>query len=442
MNFVGMGLGKTAACYSVLEELIHSGQSGGALVIAPMRVANLTWPMERETWEQFSRLKVANLREPEGQRAFLDASAHVYLINYEAIPFLHQLCKLRKKRLPFDTLILDEITKCKNPSAKRPNLLRTEILEEMDVPRRWGLTGSPVPNSLLDLFAPMRLIDGGERLGKRYMEYRKTFFEPTDYQGRKWKALNGSANTIEGRISDITLTLRSSEWLKIPDMVIDDIELPLPHALQKQYDDFEDELVLELDTANITAVNAAALITKLCQFTSGAIYDAEKIVHPVHTLKLDALAKLDRSLKQPLLVACMYKHEESRIRERFPHARFFADAEDAAAQKQMVAAWNRRDIKMLVGHPGSVSLGLNLQHGSNCMVWFTLTYNREYYDQMLARLQRTGQTEIVQAYRLLVPETVDYALATSLAEKTETEDRLLSALSMLQAYRRHSEEFI
>lgn len=432
--FVGMGVGKTAACLYRLNEMFQDGEAHSALVIAPMRVANLTWPSEVNDWDQFKWMKIANLREERGKRAFLNGSAHLYLINYESIPTLVNLVERRRGTIPYDVVIFDEVTKAKNPSSKRINLYRRKVPRPA---RHWALTGTPMPNSWLDLFAQVRLVDNGERLGNNFLQFKRQYFYGTEQSFKPWKAKAGTSEMIEHKISDITLTLKSSDWLKIPDTVIEDIEIEFTPELKKRYEKLEADLVVELKQGKtINVANAAALVTKLLQFTSGYIYDEEKVSHHVHDLKLDALAKLAKKEKQPLFVSCIFQHEQQRIREKFPQAKFFADAKSIKAQEQLITEWNAGKIHMLVAHPASVGHGLNLQHGSSIIVWFSLTYSRENYEQMIARLARRGQQNIIHCYRLMVPGTVDDAVAEALANKADNEARLISALQMLESYRK------
>lgn len=431
--FAGMGIGKSAACLHRLSDMFQNAEAVAALVVAPLRVANLTWPMEVKHWEQFRWMRVANLRTEAGQRAFLYGNAHIYTINYEGIATLVNLVERRGGTIPYDVAIFDELTKAKNPSSKRINLFRRRVPR---AERHWGLTGTPMPNSWMDLFSQVRLIDNGTRLGTNFLEFKRTYFFGTEQSFQPWQAKDGTAEKLEERISDITVTLKSSDWLNIPDTVIEDIDLPFTPELQARYKRLEEQLVIELRKDKVINVtSAAALVTKLLQFTSGHMYDDERDVHPIHNLKFDALKKLAKQEKQPLFVACIYQHEQARIRRQFPLAKFFADAKSITAQEQLIKDWNTGKVQMLVAHPASVGHGLNLQHGSSVIVWVSLTYSREYYEQMIARLARRGQENITKVYRLMVPGTVDDAVAEALAFKAENEGRLIAALQMLESYR-------
>jgi SNF2 family DNA or RNA helicase len=428
---VGMGVGKSSSVLSAFCQLQKESKVEAMLVIAPVRVCNLTWPMEVQQWDQFKHLKVANLRTPLGRRAFIAGQGQVYVCNYEAIPMLVKLVEKRGGTVPYQMVVYDESTRAKNPTSKRINLLRKEIPQ---VRRRVNLTGTPAPNSLLDLFAQVRLLDDGQRLGRSFDHFKRTYFAATDYQQYNWEPIPGAAERIDERIADITLTLRTSDWVKdLPDCYVNDVEVKLPPAVMAQYEEFKKELILELRReVQITAANAAVLVRKLLQFTSGAIYDGEKKAHEVHDYKTEALAKLIKETKGPVLVLCDFKHEQDRIRRKFPQARFFADARTPMLQMQLITQWNRREIPILVGHPMSMGHGLNLQQGSKTMVWMSLTYSRESYEQTIARLHRRGQKEVVTVHRLMVPGTVDDVVAEVLEEKRNTEQRLLTALMLLE----------
>ncbi len=299
------------------------------------------------------------------------------------------------------------------------------------------MTGTFMPNSWLDIFAQVRLVDNGERLGTNFTAFKKEHFFGNEYSPfAPWKPKQGTTALLEQKISDITVTLKSSDWLDIPDTVMEDIEISFPKDIQDRYHTLEKELVIELRKDKVLNVaNAATLVTKLLQFTSGVMYDDEKATHPIHNLKFDALHKLVEKEKSPLFVAYMFKHEETRLRAQFPQARFFNDAKTPETQTKLLQDWNAGKIRMLCSHPASVGHGLNLQHGGSTLVWISLTYSREYFEQMICRFARRGQENIVKVYRIMVPGTVDDAVAEALALKAQNEARLISALQMLESFR-------
>lgn len=440
LGLLGMGLGKTGAVLQHLNNLFLSADSVAALVIAPMRVASLTWPEQIQYWDQFRWMRIAHLRTDAGQRAFLNGNAHVYLINWESIHTLVSLVERRKGTLPYDVVVFDESTKAKNPGSKRVNLYRRKVPR---VARQIALTGTPLPNSWEDLFAQVRLVDGGERLGTNFTSFKREYFYGSENHFAPWKPKAGTTQLLEKKISDITVTLKSSDWLDIPDTVIEDVEISFTPELKEKYETLERELVIELrsrqgDTKSINVASSAALITKLLQFTSGEMYDDEKNHHPIHDLKFEALEKIIKAEKQPVFVATMFKHEYKRMREHFPNSVFFNDAKSIKDQTKLVNDWNAKKVPILFAHPASVGHGLNLQYGSSVLVYLSLTYNREYYEQLICRFARRGQEEITKVYRLMVPGTVDDAVAEALANKAQNEARLISALQMLEAYRQNT----
>ena len=417
---VGMGIGKTATTAVGILDRLADLQTSAALIVAPLRVATYTWPCEIAKWEQTRGIKVADIRTKEGKQAFLDGSANAYLINYESLHVVSDLLKKREGVLPYGIEVWDELTKAKSHSAKRINAFRR--LPRASV--RWGLTGTPTPNSLMDLFAQVRLLDDGKRLGKAFTRFRDTYFQPTDYMQYNWVPRPGAEEEIHAKIEDITLVLRSQDWLDIPDVQVVDVDVPLPADVMKRYKEFKKELLIEVDGKTLTAANAAVLILKLQQFTSGVIYDEERNHTTIHTAKIDALRKIKA---RPLLVAVQFRHEQDRIREAFPEAQFVEDH-----GSELFDRWNKGKVPMLVSHPASIGHGLNLQDGGCNLVWFSPTYNREHYEQMICRLARRGQTAETVVHRLICPGTVDEIVVEALRDKNEGENRLLEALKALK----------
>lgn len=429
---MGMGLGKTATVLNFIQEQVAYGFSKGALIVAPLRVCNLTWPAELQKFDHTRDLKMVSLRTEAGQRAFMRGSADVYVLNWESLPLLAKLMAKKRSGAPYDIAVFDESTKGKSNDSKRAAIYHKYCPR---VDRHIAMTGTPAPNSELDLWGQMRFVDGGRRLSPSFSHFQQTFFEKPPYSYR-WNIKEGAAERIQARISDVTLTLKSSDWLDLPDAVVEDIDVTLPAGTMKQYREFEKELVAEIAGGTVTAVNAAALVTKLLQFTSGAVYDEDRETRSVHDAKVSALRDLDKKLGRPLLVAYAYQHEEARLRQAFPKAEFMCDAKTAAAQVALMDRWNRGKIRMLCAHPRSMSHGLNMQDGGSTAVWYTLTYSKEDYEQFIGRLFRRGQKNPVEVYRLMVPGSVDWAVAESLRGKRDREQGLLAALQNLEAYRR------
>jgi SNF2 family DNA or RNA helicase len=426
-GFVGVGIGKTASALYALNDLLLNLEAKAALIIAPLRVCSLTWPHECQKFEQFKWMRVVSLRTEEGRRAFVEGSAQAYLINFEMLPKLEGLIKQRKGSIPYDLEIIDELHIARSHSSKRINGFR----KLPRAPRRWGLTGTPAPNSLMDLFAQIRLLDSGEALGKSFTQFQQRWFE-SDWMGWNWTPKPFAKEQIHKAISHLTVTLSSEEWLDIPDTFVIDEEIDLP--ARDGYNKLKRELLLEIKGKTVTAANAAVLIGKLQQYVSGAVYTDDGY-EAIHDAKLDALEKIYKRLKKPLLVACHFRSEQPRIKDRFPEAILFEAAKTAEDQRALVAKWNAGKIPMLIASPDAAGTGLNLQDGGDTIVWFTLTYSRLKYIQTNARLARRGQKNVTTVYRLLCPNTVDDAVVEALREKETEERSLLSALKILEAQR-------
>jgi SNF2 family DNA or RNA helicase len=420
--FVDMGLGKTASVLSALDHLFTDCSSRGALVVSPLRVSLLTWPNEIKKW--FPWMKIANLRTKEGLKAWQDGSAQIYLINYEMLQAFCSKHIETGRSFSVDTVIWDEISKAKAHNSKRINAFRPY---RKYFKRHWGLTGTPISNSYMDLFAPIRLLDGGERLGKGITAFKERYFD-SDYMGWNWTLKPWAKNALHEKIADITLTLKASEYLDIPPMVYQDIEVSLPPDTFKQYKKLEKDSLIELEKSEIVGINAAALVGKLLQFTSGAIYDEDREVQHIHKHKMAALVELFVRLKKDkknLLVATQFIHERERILEHFSG---YAEVFDGSNLDR----WNAGKIPMLIADPRSIGHGINAQEGGHHLCWFTPTYSRELYDQTNARLARMGQTFPTIIYRLLCSGTGDWAVVEALRTKGDEQTGLKAALQGLQ----------
>ena len=432
--FTGMGLGKTSAALAAIDQLTISGRTSGFLIVAPLRVANITWPQEVSKWAQFRWLKVANLRTPQGWADMLARRAHVYVCNYEMLPKLVEqyLSKVPTSRWAFDSAVFDETTKAKNPSSKRINGARPYF---MKLQRRWGLTGTPSPNSFLELYAQIRLLDGGERLGKSFHQFRQCYFEALDWNQYDWKPRTDSIEKITARISDIVLTQKTSDFSKLADIEVVDIECPLPPEVCEQYKTLEKDLLLRFAEEDVVADNAAVLANKLLQFTGGHVYSEEKETIVLHKTKIEALQKLAKKV-HPLLIATNYQHEQESVAAALPGCVRFDSAKTPRAQDELVAKWNRKEIPYLVADPRSIGHGLNLQEGGKAICWYSPNWSNELYDQLNCRLQRKGQTEQVTVYHLLCPNTVDDAVMEGLVTRGNNQRELMTVLTNLQQLRK------
>lgn len=417
----GMGLGKTAMTLSAVEELMLDGACSGVLIVAPLRVSTLTWPHEIRKW--FPHLRVADLRTKSGMESLRRGDSHFYTINYEGLPKLaRDYFHGRRGAYAFDTVVFDELTKAKNPSSMRIRALRPYLPK---IQRRIGLTGTPTPNSLQDLWAQAFLLDDGEALGKSSTLFRDTYFQ-SDYMGYNWTLRPGAEAQIYARMAKLCLTLRSSDYLDIPDTVYEDVEVALPPQARETYQKMEKELLVLLDShpVEIVAVNAAVLVNKLLQIAGGALYDENRGIHELHAAKLDALVKLVNKLKEPVLIACNYKHERARILKAVTGAVEWTDA--------VLPQWNAGKVRAIVADPRSIGHGLNLQAGGRIVIWFSRTWSRENYDQMNCRVARKGQGKVPQVFHIVCPSTADEAVAEALRMKGDGQASLLAALASLR----------
>lgn len=420
--FCSPSMGKTAVSLKVISEWILDGAVRAVLLIAPVRVCSVTWPTQKDRWDHSSWMTIAHLRTPEGREAWEKGSADIYLINPEQLPKLVPLLFKGRKTLPVDGILIDELSLAKNPTSKRFNSIRPYLHKFR---RRTALTGSPVPNNYLDLYAQIRLLDEGARLGKSFSHYRQTYFK-SDYMGFKWELLPGAKEKIDAKLADLCLVMLGDDYLEVPDCATEDLPIVLPPEAKADYKRLEKELLLELEQSDVVALTAATLCGKLLQITSGAVYGEERVVNRIHSEKISALRKLRKKhSKEPLLVLTGFKHESARILEEFPEAKMF--------HEKLIPDWQAGKIKMMVSDPRSLSHGIDgLQVGGHIAVWMTLTYSNETYLQTNARLVRTGQSHKTTIYRLIAGGTIDDAVAAALRDKSDTQSGLMNALKALQ----------
>ena len=422
--FVSPGKGKTVVTLTALDTLATCGMLKGALIVAPLRVCSITWPAQVARWAHTSWMRVANLRTAEGLEAWHNGTADIYLINSELLPNRLPLMFPKRKTFtcPVDTLVIDELSLAKNPQSKRFKALHKHL---GGITRRWGLTGTPIPNNYLDLWMQVKMLDDGKRLGARFSDYKDEYFFPADYHGYTFKLVTGSKEKIDRRLSDLALVM-VGDPTDLPSSSIIDIPAALPPAARKQYKTLEKEMLAEIADGEIAAPSAGVLVNKLLQMTSGAVYDEDRNVLPVHDAKLDALRDLlDRHRGEPVLILTAFKHESARIIAAIPEARMF--------DEMLLGEWQDGRIPVWVADPRSLSHGIDgLQKSCRIAIWCSLTYSHETYVQTNARLIRTGQTAETIIYRILAPGTIDDAVAEALRDKSETQTGMLHAVRALQ----------
>lgn len=418
-----MGLGKTVVTLTAINELMYeSFEVSRVLVIAPLRVAQTVWDAEAAKWDHLQHLRIVKaLGSAQERERALEQDADIYLINRENVPWLVQL-QAKKRRWPFDMIVIDELSSFKSRSAERFKALRKV---RPHVKRIVGLTGTPAPNGLLDLWPQMYLLDGGEALGRTLTSYRDAYFKPGRRNGQivyEWKLLPGAEEQIYRKLSKLCVSMKAEDYLTLPERVDNIVHAPLPAAALRAYDQMELEMILELGDQEITAQNAATVCGKLLQLAGGAVYDEKGEWHEVHRAKLEALEDIVEAANgNPVLVYYAYKHEAERILKAFPQARMLRTDAD-------VKAWNAGRIPMLLCHPDSAGHGLNLQAGGHILVWFGLTWSLEKYQQANARLHRQGQRESVVIHHIIAPETMDERVYEVLQGKAERQDAFIEAV--------------
>lgn len=422
--FLEMGLGKTAITLTAIQELMWDRfEVGKVLVIAPLRVAATVWDAEAAKWDHLGMLRVVKVLGTREQRlAALAQDADIYVINRENVSWLEAHFRQAKRKWPFDMVVIDELSSFKAASSERFKALRRV---RPAIKRLVGLTGTPAPNGLIDLWAQVYLIDRGERLGTTLGGYRQRYFNEGKRNAHvvfNWVPKQGAEQAIYGKLGDICMSMQACDYLTLPERRDIYMELELPDYARAAYDKLERELVLPLKGTTITAQSAAVVTGKLLQMANGAVYDEDRQDFVIHDRKLDALETLVEAANgQPVLVYYAYQHDLMRIRERFPQSKVLRTSED-------VAAWNRGEIPILLAHPDSAGHGLNLQSGGHILVWFGLTWSLEKYQQANARLHRQGQTQPVAIYHLIAKGTADEDVIKVLAGKETRQDALIAAV--------------
>ena len=417
---IDMGLGKTSITLTAIRNLLFdSFEVCKVLVIAPLRVAKNTWTDEIKKWEHLSTLTYSLIIGNENERlSALNEQTDIYIINRENVDWL---VNKSGYKFDFDMVVIDELSSFKNHQSKRfKSLMKVRPL----VKRIVGLTGTPSSNGLMDLFAEFKILDMGKRLGYFIGQYRNTYFKPDKMNGPivySYKPLPNAENAIYEKISDITVSMKANEYLKMPELLTSNYVVELSNSEKNQYDEMKKSLVLEITDGEITASNAASLSNKLCQLSNGAIYDDEQNIVEIHDRKLEALEDIIESMNgKPLLIAYWYRHDLERIKSSFS-VREIKTSED-------ISDWNDGNIPVALIHPASAGHGLNLQNGGSTLVWFGLTWSLELYQQTNARLYRQGQKNTVVIQHIITKGTIDEQILKVLQKKNKTQADLIDAV--------------
>ena len=416
-----MGLGKTVISLTAIADLLFdSFEAHRILVVAPLRVARDTWPAEIAKWEHLQHLTYAVcVGTPKERRTALMSRADITIINRENLGWL---IKSSGFDFDYDMVVIDELSSFKNHKSKR---FQSLMKVRPKVKRIIGLTGTPSSNGLMDLWAEFKLLDFGERLGRFITHYRNNYFIPDKRNGEiiySYKPMPYAEEAIYRKISDITISMKSTDHLQMPELITSQYEVQLSEEEEKRYEELKADFILELPEGEITAANAASLTGKLSQLANGAIYDDDGNIIEFHDRKLDALEDLIEAANgKPLLVAYWFQHDLQRIKKRF-------DVQEIKSSKDIMD-WNHGDIPVAVIHPASAGHGLNLQAGGSTLIWFGLTWSLELYQQTNARLWRQGQTSgTVVIEHIITKGTIDERILKALSLKEVTQNALIDAV--------------
>ena len=421
--WLDMGLGKTISTLTAVKDLLGDGTVKRIVIIAPLRVAMSTWPNEVKRWDYLSDLYIHQLAglSPAARQKALVQPAQISVINRELVPWL---VEAYGQRWPYDMVIIDESSAFKSTQAKRWRALRSVLPK---IKRMVQLTATPAANNLIDLWPQIYLLDRGERLGKTKGMFLEKFCRSVgNPQWNQWEVKPERKDALYTLLADITIRMKAKDYLDVPDRIDSVIQVRPAPKWRKQYADLQKDFVLQLEAGEITAVNAAVQTGKLLQMCNGAMYLDEGGYEVVHNDKLDALAELLEQTDEPVLVAFQFKSDLARLRERFPQATFLGK------DPEVIDRWNDGKIPLLLAHPASAGHGLNLQQGGRTIVWFGLPWSLELYSQFNGRLHRQGQEKPVLVYHILVGDTADEAVHSTLTQKDATQNDLLEAIKKLQ----------
>ena len=426
--FLDMGLGKTVTTLTAVKELKYNRfQVRKVLVIAPKKVAEGTWTREKDKWEHTKILRISPVLGTQTRRIrALNTPADIYITNRENVAWL---VDYYRNSWPFDMVVIDESSSFKSHTAKRFKALAS-VGAHID--RLVELTGTPSPNGLSDLWAQVYLLDGGERLGKRYTQFRERYFQPdkrgADGMVYSYEAKPGTEESILKQISDICISMKAEDYLQLPDLTYHEVPVTLDEKSGKAYRDLERQMVLELPETEeeISVTSAAALSNKLLQLANGAMYDDNRGVHEVHSCKIEAFLELVESLQgKPALVFYNFQHDRDRILKALEKTKLCVRE---LKKQEDQDDWNAGRINILLAHPASSAYGLNLQQGGNHVIWFGLTWNYELYTQANKRLHRQGQSSKVIIHHLVCSGTRDEDVMQALAKKEDVQDWVMRSL--------------
>jgi SNF2 family DNA or RNA helicase len=440
------GLGKTATTLTSINHLLNVGFLNAVLIVAPIRVCRLVWRQEALKWQEFKHLTFNMVMGTKDQRVrALLKPANIFVTNYENLKWLSETLQTyyisKGKPLPFNGVVFDEISKCKNSTTDRVKALMKVLPHTI---WRTGLTGSPASNGYRDLHGQFLVLDGGERLGKSKTEFERRFYKKAGPY--KIVALPETEDTIKNLIGDITITMSAEDYNKLPDMIVNDVEVELPEDIRIKYEQLENDFFTQLDSGTEKEVfNQASLTNSLLQVSNGAIYPIAgmPLWEPLHDAKLDALEDIiEESGGQPIFLSYAYRSDAARIMERFSKPEYqlnpinLTECKSESSLNNAMYRWQNGDCRLLIAHPASAGHGIDgIQNSGNVLVWFGLNWSLELYDQFNARLRRQGQGKPVICHRILGADTMDQAQAQALDDKANNQQSLRNAIKSYRSKR-------
>lgn len=421
------GLGKTSITLESLKILRKAGAANKVLIVAPLRPAYAVWPEEIKKWDNFNELTISIIHGPKKEQRF-NNDDFIHVTNFETLGWISKQLANHKKGFPYDVLIVDEISYLKNTRTERFKSLAT-MLDRFK--RRFGLTGSPAPNSLLDVFGPQLVIDRGATFGKYITHFRTNYFYQTGYGGYTWTLKSDAEAKIHEALADKVLRMKAEDYLDMPELMVNKVYVELPKTINVIYREFESKLLIDLEDGRVTASTAAVSIGKCQQIANGAIYvdGTEKETKNLHDEKISAVEEIVEGLNgKPCLIGYHFKHDLIKLKKKFPDAPVIGSGVSGDAMNEIIDEWNKGLTPVLLAHPQSAGHGLNLQGSGHAVIWFSNTWSLEIYDQFIRRLWRQGQKNNIVVHQIIAKDTIDEAIVAAVESKDKTQQSLMNAI--------------
>jgi SNF2 family DNA or RNA helicase len=421
------GLGKTSITLEAIRQLKDSGAVKKVLIVAPLRPCYAVWPDEIVKWDNFHELTMSVLHGPTKDKTLHDNS-FIHVINFEGLQWLSATLRRLAIKLPYDMLVVDEISYLKNTRTQRFKSLNP-LLDQFK--RRFGLTGSPAPNGLMDIFGPQLVIDRGATFGKYITHFRSNYFYPTGYGGYTWALQSDAEEKIYEALAGKVLRMAAKDYLDLPELITNKVYVDLPPDARKMYKELEDKLLTDIDSGRVTAATAAVAVGKCQQIANGSVYldGEEREVSELHTEKIEAVRDIVEELSgQPCLIGYYFKHDLVALQKIFPNAPVIGSGVSGDKLTKIINVWNSGKTPVLLAHPQSAGHGLNLQGAGHAVIWFSNTWSLEIYEQFIRRLWRQGQRNNIIVHQIIARKTIDEAIVAAIESKDKTQQSLMNAI--------------